>query len=126
MTIIGKTTCKFCGEAKGLALAVAERAYVAILKVRDESWLLKNQQLYCELRDFIAEHGGRDTQEVQESYEEQALRERLEEGFKRGDKVMIQGRAGIVQIVSSSGQYIGLVDHVNGRKLWDVDDVEHA
>ena len=121
---MGKTTCKFCGEAKGLALA--ERAYVVILKVSDESWRLKNQQLYCELRDFIAEHGGRDTQEVQESYEEQALRERLEEGFKKGDKVMIRGQVGIVQIVSSSGQYLGIVDPIDGRKLWETSQVIHA
>ena len=62
------------------SLELAEEAYVAILRHPHDTWRLKNQALYCTLRDFIADHTGMDSEEVQDEYESRAIEQRVKEG----------------------------------------------
>lgn len=56
-----------------LGLQVAIKTYVALLQTPSELWRIRNQEIYCELRDFISQATGYTSREVQEFYEEVAV-----------------------------------------------------
>jgi hypothetical protein len=53
---------------KGLQVAI--NMYVKILMTPSESWRIRNQEAYIELREFIADATGYSPQHVQEFYEQ--------------------------------------------------------
>lgn len=52
-------------------LSAAELTYMALLAI-DGAWRVKNQHVYCALRDYIAAASGRDVEEVQNDFEARA------------------------------------------------------
>jgi hypothetical protein len=53
-----------------------EKLYLALLKHPCDSWRIKNQNIYCMVRDAVANVGSGDVQETQEHFESLALTER--------------------------------------------------
>lgn len=56
-------------------LNAAQFAYLALLKHDHDAWRVKNQGVYCALRDFIAKATGQTSEAVQDAYELAALNE---------------------------------------------------
>jgi hypothetical protein len=52
---------------------VISNAYTAILTAPYSEWRLSNQELYCQLRDWLAEYSGSDSETIQNYYENQAI-----------------------------------------------------
>ena len=64
-----------------LTLQALEAGYLLALQMPHDALRVRNQTTLCLLRDAIAEGSGRDSQEVQESFEEMALKMKLAGNF---------------------------------------------
>jgi hypothetical protein len=60
-------------NAAPIGLQVAINTYISILQTPPETFRIKNQQIYIELREFISKATGYKSQYVQEFYEHVAL-----------------------------------------------------